>query len=67
MIFGGPTTIGTLKNSRKAYARDVMHIIREAPKLSKTEVIVAFDDSDLEDMKFPYDNPLVITSLMGNF
>ncbi|KAL8147772.1 hypothetical protein AgCh_005188 [Apium graveolens] len=65
-IFGGPTAIGLSKNSRKAYAREVMHIVGEAPKRARTEVTMSFDDSDLEGVKFPHDDPLVITSIIGN-
>ncbi|KAL8134681.1 hypothetical protein AgCh_009636 [Apium graveolens] len=65
-IFGGPTAAGLSKNSRKAYTREVMHIVGEAPKRAKTEVTLAFDDSDLEGVKFPHDDPLVITPIIGN-
>ena len=66
MIFGGPTAVGTTKNSRKAYVREVMHIVGEPSKRAKTEVSISFDDSDLEGVKFPHDDPLVITPLIGN-
>ena len=66
MIFGGPTAAGTSKNSRKAYAREVMHIVGEAPKRARTEVSLMFDDTDLEGVKFPHDDPLVITPVIGN-
>ncbi|XP_074377772.1 uncharacterized protein LOC141719296 [Apium graveolens] len=66
MIFGGPTTAGTTKNSKKAYAREVMHIVGEPSKRARTEVSISFDDSDLEEVKFLYDDPLVITPLIGN-
>ncbi|KAL8108705.1 hypothetical protein AgCh_008657 [Apium graveolens] len=65
-IFGGPTAAGLSKNSRKAYTREVMHIVGEAPKRARTEVTLAFDDSDLEGVKFPHDDPLVITPIIGN-
>ncbi|KAL8154881.1 hypothetical protein AgCh_000290 [Apium graveolens] len=65
-IFGGPTAAGLSKNSRKAYIREVMHIVGEAPKRARTEVTLAFDDSDLEGVKFPHDDPLVITQVIGN-
>ncbi|KAK1353835.1 hypothetical protein POM88_052200 [Heracleum sosnowskyi] len=32
MIFGGPTTDGSSRNSRKAFAREVMTVVGEAPK-----------------------------------
>ncbi|XP_074377946.1 uncharacterized protein LOC141719464 [Apium graveolens] len=66
MIFGGPTAADTFKNSRKAYAREVMHIVGEAPKRAKTGVTMSFDDFDLEGVKFPHDDPLVITPIIGN-
>ncbi|KAL8105090.1 hypothetical protein AgCh_029036 [Apium graveolens] len=50
----------------KAYTREVMHIVGEAPKRARTEVTLAFDDSDLEGVKFPHDDPLVITPVIGN-
>ncbi|KAL8091612.1 hypothetical protein AgCh_034025 [Apium graveolens] len=65
-IFGGPTAAGLSKNSRKAYTREVMHIVGEAPKRARTEVTLAFDDSDLEGVKFPHNDPLVITPIIGN-
>ena len=65
-ISGGPTAAGNTKNSRKAYAREVMHIIGEAPKRARIEVSISFDDSDLEGIKFPHDDPLVIMPVIGN-
>ncbi|KAL8154930.1 hypothetical protein AgCh_000334 [Apium graveolens] len=65
-IFGGPTAAGLSKNSRKAYTREVMHIVGEAPKRARTRVTMAFDDSDLEGVKFPHDDPLVIIPIIGN-
>ena len=64
--FGGPTAAGLSKNSRKAYTREVMHIVGEAPKRARTGVTMAFDDYDLEGVKFPHDDPLVITLIIGN-
>ncbi|XP_074374695.1 uncharacterized protein LOC141715111 [Apium graveolens] len=58
--------IGSSKNSIKAYAREVMHIIGEAPKRAKTGVEMTFDDFDLEGVKFSHDDPLVITHIIGN-
>ncbi|XP_063938095.1 uncharacterized protein LOC135147955 [Daucus carota subsp. sativus] len=66
MISGGPTAAGLSSNSRKAYAREVMCIIGEPPKRAKTEITLTFDDSDLEGVKFPHDDPLVITPVIGN-
>nr|XP_017221323.1 PREDICTED: uncharacterized protein LOC108198053 [Daucus carota subsp. sativus] len=66
MISGGPTAAGLSSNSRKAYAREVMCIIGEPPKRAKTEIALTFDDSDLEGVKFPHDEPLVITLVIGN-
>lgn len=66
MFFGGPTVVGTFRNSRKGYAREVMHIVGEASKRDKTEVFVSFDDSDLEGVKFSHDDPLVITPVIRN-
>ncbi|KAK1369416.1 hypothetical protein POM88_035508 [Heracleum sosnowskyi] len=66
MIFGGPTAAGPSRNSRKAYAREVMTVVGEAPKRAKTEVSLNFDDSDLEGVKFPHDDPLVIVPVIGN-
>lgn len=66
MIFGGPTAAGTSSNSRKAYAREVMHIVGEAPKREKVEIVIVLEDSDLEGIKFPHDDPLVISPIIGN-
>ena len=66
MISGGPTAAGLSSNSRKAYAREVMCIVGEPPKRAKTEIALTFDDSDLEGVKFPHDDPLVITPVIGN-
>ena len=66
MINVGPTTTGSSRNSRKTYAREVMSIIGEAPKRARTEVSLTFDDSDLEGVKFPHDDPLVIAPVIGN-
>ena len=66
MISGGPTAAGITSNSRKAYAREVMNIMGEVPKKARTEVPIVFDDSDLDGVKFPHDDPLVITPIIGN-
>ncbi|KAK1357421.1 hypothetical protein POM88_050677 [Heracleum sosnowskyi] len=66
MIFGGPTAAGSSRDSRKAYAREVMTVVGEAPNRAKTEVAISFDDSDLEGVKFPHDDPLVIIHVIGN-
>jgi hypothetical protein len=56
MISGGPTAARTTENSRKAYAKEVMHIVGEAPKRAMTEVAIGLDDSDLEGVKFPQES-----------
>ena len=66
MIFGGPTAARSSRNSRKAYAREVMTVVGEAQKRAKTKVAISFDDSDLEVIKFPHDDPLVIIPVIGN-
>ncbi|XP_017250759.1 uncharacterized protein LOC108221388 [Daucus carota subsp. sativus] len=66
MVFGGPTAAGTSNNSRKAYAREVMSIVGEPPKRAKIDYAMAFDNVDLEKVKFPHDDPLVITLVIGN-
>ncbi|XP_074342469.1 uncharacterized protein LOC141680036 [Apium graveolens] len=66
MISGGPTAVGTTRNSQKAYAREVMSIVGEPSKHSKSEMTLEFGDPDLEGLKFPQDNPLVITLIIGN-
>ncbi|XP_074374282.1 uncharacterized protein LOC141714677 [Apium graveolens] len=67
MISGGPTTTGTVRNSRKAYAREVMSIVGEPSKRSKSEMTLEFGDPDLETLKFPQNDPLVITSIIENY
>ena len=66
MISRWPTTAGTLKNSRKAYAREVLQVVGGPPKKVRTEAIITFHDNDLEGVKFPHDDPLVIMSVIGN-
>ncbi|XP_074323478.1 uncharacterized protein LOC141660393 [Apium graveolens] len=66
MIFGGPTATELSENSRKAYAREVKHIVGEASKRARTGVTVTFDDFNLEGVKFPHDDPLVIKPIIGN-
>nr|XP_017233146.1 PREDICTED: uncharacterized protein LOC108207198 [Daucus carota subsp. sativus] len=66
VISGGPTAAGTSSNSRKAYAREVMSIVGEPPKRAKIDYAMAFDNIDLEKVKFPHDDPLVITPVIGN-
>ncbi|XP_074324196.1 uncharacterized protein LOC141661095 [Apium graveolens] len=66
IISGGPTTTGTTRNSRKAYAREVMSIVGDPSKHSKSELTLEFSDPDLEGFKFPQDDPLVITLIIGN-
>ena len=43
-----------------------MHIVGEAPKRARTRVTMAFDDYDLEGVKFPHDDPLVIIPIIRN-
>ncbi|XP_074347216.1 uncharacterized protein LOC141686053 [Apium graveolens] len=66
MISEGPTAAGTTRNSRKAYAREVMSFVGEPSKRSKSEMILEFGDPDLEGLKFPLDDSLVITLIIGN-
>nr|XP_017217146.1 PREDICTED: uncharacterized protein LOC108194707 [Daucus carota subsp. sativus] len=66
VISGGPTAAGTSSNSRKAYVREVMSIIGEPPKRAKIDYSLAFENVDLEKVKFPHDDPLVITPVIGN-
>ncbi|XP_063941247.1 uncharacterized protein LOC135149448 [Daucus carota subsp. sativus] len=66
VISGGPTAAGLSSNSRKAYAREVMYIVGEPPKRAKIEFALAFDNLDLDTVKFPHDDPLVITPVIGN-
>lgn len=42
-----------------------MNIVGEAPKRAKNEV--GLEDSDLEGVNFPHDDPLVIILVIGNF
>lgn len=66
MIFGGSTAACTLRNSSKSYAREVIHIVGEAPKRAIVEAIIAFDYSDLEGVKILKDDPSVIAPVIGN-
>ncbi|XP_074336005.1 uncharacterized protein LOC141673171 [Apium graveolens] len=66
MISGGHTAVGTTRNSRKAYAREVMGIVGEPSKRSKSLMTLEFGDPDLEGLKFSQDDPLVITPVIGN-
>ncbi|XP_074346588.1 uncharacterized protein LOC141685382 [Apium graveolens] len=43
-----------------------MPIIGQVPKRAKTGVAITFDHFELEGVKFPYDDPLVITPIRGN-
>ncbi|XP_074326801.1 uncharacterized protein LOC141664746 [Apium graveolens] len=67
MISGDPTAAGTTRNPRKGYAREVMSIVEELSKRSKSEMTLEFGDPDLEGLKFPQDDPLVITPIIGNY
>lgn len=55
-ISGGPIMAAILRNSRKAYAREVLKLTGETPKRVKTEVVLSFNETDLEGVKFPYEN-----------
>ncbi|XP_074331197.1 uncharacterized protein LOC141668261 [Apium graveolens] len=55
----------TTKNSRNR--REEMGIVRDAPKCANTEMTLEFSDTDLEGLKFPHNNPLVITPIIGNY
>ncbi|KAL8134177.1 hypothetical protein AgCh_009293 [Apium graveolens] len=43
-----------------------MQIVGEAPMRARTGVTMAFDDSDLKGVKFPHNDPMVITLIIGN-
>ncbi|XP_063941292.1 uncharacterized protein LOC135149495 [Daucus carota subsp. sativus] len=43
-----------------------MSIVGEPPKRAKIDYAMAFDNVDLEKVKFPHDDPLVITPVIGN-
>ena len=62
----GLTTAGNLKNSRKAYAWEVLQVIWGPPKKARIKVVISFDDNDLEGVKFPHDDPLVIMPVIDN-
>ena len=62
----GPTTARTMENPRKAYAREVLQIIGGPSKKARIETIISFNDDDLEGIKFPHDDPLVIMPVIGN-
>ncbi|XP_017217125.1 uncharacterized protein LOC108194684 [Daucus carota subsp. sativus] len=66
VISRGPTAAGLSSNSRETYAREVMCIVGEPPKRAKIEFALAFDNLDLDRVKFPHDDPLVITPVIGN-
>ncbi|XP_074336695.1 uncharacterized protein LOC141673866 [Apium graveolens] len=66
MISGGPTVAGTTRNSQKANAREVMRIVGESSKRSKSEMTLEFGDPD-EGLKLPQDDPLVITPAIRNY
>ncbi|XP_074336294.1 uncharacterized protein LOC141673442 [Apium graveolens] len=67
IISGGPTAASTTRNSRKTYVIEVISIVGEPSKHSKSEMTLEFGDSDLEGLKFPQDDHLVITPIIGNF
>ncbi|XP_074377299.1 uncharacterized protein LOC141718819 [Apium graveolens] len=67
MISGGLTSAGTKRNSRKAYAREVMSIVGEPSKHSKSATTLEFGDLDLEGLKFPQGDPLIIIPIIGNW
>ncbi|XP_074377851.1 uncharacterized protein LOC141719378 [Apium graveolens] len=46
--------------------REVMSIVGEPSKHSKSRMTLEFGDPDLEGLKFTQDDPLVITSIIGN-
>ncbi|XP_074346597.1 uncharacterized protein LOC141685393 [Apium graveolens] len=56
----------TTRNPQKSNVRDVMSTVGEPSKCSKSEMTLEFGDPDLEDLKFPHDDPLVITPVIGN-
>lgn len=66
MISGSPTIAGISRNSRKAYAQEVMQVVREMPKRVKTEIVISSDDTNWEEIKFPHDDSLVIILVIGN-
>ncbi|KAK1393257.1 hypothetical protein POM88_012313 [Heracleum sosnowskyi] len=43
-----------------------MTVVGEALKRARTEISIGFDDSDLEGVKFPHNDPLVIVPVIGN-
>ncbi|XP_074377526.1 uncharacterized protein LOC141719040 [Apium graveolens] len=43
-----------------------MSIVGEPSKRSKSEMTLEFGDPDLKGLKFPQDDPLVITPIIGN-
>ena len=55
-----------MENPRKAYAKEVLQIVGRTFKKAKVETIISFNDDDLEGIKFPYDDPLVIMPVIGN-
>ena len=66
MILGRLTTVVTSKRSRKDYALEVLQVEGGPSKKTRTEVVIRFNDSDSEGIKFPHDDALVIIPVMDN-
>ena len=75
MIEGGSSFFGNSNRSRKA------HIIQAQPNGSEVDLFsfrptkmlrygaieITFTDEDMNGVEYPYDDPLVVTSMVGNY
>ena len=50
----------------KAYAQEVLQIVRGPSKKAIIKTIISFNDDKLEGIKFPHDDPLVRMPVIGN-
>ncbi|KAM7250617.1 hypothetical protein ACFE04_022500 [Oxalis oulophora] len=65
-IVGGLASGGSSNRKRKAYAREVC-VVGGQPKANSETYNISFTSKDLENVKTPHDDPLVIQAMVGNF
>src|SRR5262249_51384645 len=66
MISGGSRAGGDSRGKRKDYAREV-NKLGQPSKLPRPKEPISFSDEDLEGVRHPYDDPLVISASIDDF
>ncbi|GAV80116.1 LOW QUALITY PROTEIN: hypothetical protein CFOL_v3_23578, partial [Cephalotus follicularis] len=67
VISGGPISGGENNSYTKAYAREALIVDQPLKKTKTINQVITFSEEDMEGVKFPHDDPMVVTVDIANF